>query len=160
MKSLGNDELMTPLCAHFETVLSLPPLTSRLLAYLIIEVDSSGITFDHLIQVFEVSKSSMSHSINQLLELDKIDFIYKEDQRKRYFRPNPHHFENRLLEISENLEKEYIFFQEIYNYRKENKKDSTEHVQKLGVYRNYILQQKSILEQTLTELKKITKIEK
>ncbi len=153
MSVLNKTELTEILVHHFETTHSLPPLTSKLLAFMIVEIGDEGVTFDELVNALQASKSSISFSINQLLEMDKLDYIYKDCNRKRYFRLNPNHFKNRLMEINHNMESECQFFDLIYNYKKENGYlENT--VFEVETYKTYMIKQKQLIEETLEKLEK------
>lgn len=62
----------------------LTPMQSRIIAYFTIS-DTPEKTFDELVKFFKASKSSISNSLNYLLENKIIDYKTFSTDRKRYF---------------------------------------------------------------------------
>ena len=60
-------EIYQELIEFYGTLFNLPPLSAKIYAYLIFDFDKKGHTFDELLEVFCASKSSISSSINFLL---------------------------------------------------------------------------------------------
>jgi len=69
-----NSDLFCSFSAFLERTYSFPPLTAKLSAYMILESDEEGFTFEELLEIFNVSKSSLSNSINYLLSMKHIEF--------------------------------------------------------------------------------------
>lgn len=63
---------------------NLTPMQGRIMAYLMI-CDSPEKTFEELVNYFKASKSSISNSINYLLQNKFIDYKTFSNDRKRYF---------------------------------------------------------------------------
>jgi len=75
------------LIEHFGVVqekMGLAPATSRVNALLTIS-DKTELTFDEIREALQLSKSSASNAINNLLSLDRIGYKTKLGDRKRYF---------------------------------------------------------------------------
>ncbi len=69
----------------YGTVFNLPPLASKIYAYLLFYYEKVGSTFDEFVEVLSASKSSVSTSISLLLNAQLIIDHNKMDERKRYF---------------------------------------------------------------------------
>lgn len=63
----------------------LQPAVSRILALLLVSPETE-LTFDQIRETLGLSKSATSNAINLLLTLNKLDYITKTGDRKRYFR--------------------------------------------------------------------------
>ena len=63
----------------------MPPLSAKIYAYLAFDFERKGLCFDELVETFCASKSSISASINFLLNAELIKSLNKIDERKRYF---------------------------------------------------------------------------
>lgn len=61
------------------------PAAARVLALLLVS-DNTELTFDEIIEILGISKSAASNSINLLLTINKIEYITKPGDRKRYFK--------------------------------------------------------------------------
>ncbi len=61
------------------------PAESRIMALLIV-CDITELTFEEIYQTLQISKSAASNAINRLLAINKIDYITKSGDRKRYFK--------------------------------------------------------------------------
>src|SRR5688572_5555779 len=61
------------------------PAAARILALLLVS-NRTELTFDEIQQTVGISKSSASVAINLLLTMNKIEYITKAGDRKRYFR--------------------------------------------------------------------------
>ncbi len=154
MSTIDADQLIFDIEKYFEQDNDFPPLTARIFTYMIVEVGQKGITFDELVDKFKASKSSISCSLKYLIELDKVDFIYKEDKRKRYFRPNPYHFTNRLQEVLDQLEKTMISFDKIQLYRKQNGICESNYEEVFTIIKKYMELQQTLINNTIKQLNK------
>lgn len=61
------------------------PAAARVLALLLVS-DNPELTFEAIIEALGISKSAASNSINLLLTTNKIEYITKSGDRKRYFK--------------------------------------------------------------------------
>ncbi len=120
MHNILKHELFKEVCTHYETYYELQPLTARLYALFVLNNCKEGFTFDELLETFQVSKSSISHSINSLIEMNFIEQIKKENERKRYFRANQRFFLLRLESVYERLIKENEINEKLRAYRKKH----------------------------------------
>lgn len=63
----------------------LSPAVSRVLALLLVS-DENELTFDEIREELNLSKSATSNALNITLKLDRVEYITKPGDRKRYFR--------------------------------------------------------------------------
>lgn len=98
------------------------PLTARLYALLVFNNCPNGLSFDDLLETLQSSKSSISHSLNTLIEMNFIEQYKKENERKRYFRINKNLFLKRLDDVKERLTEEKKIYSKIRAYKQTNSK--------------------------------------
>ncbi|WP_235923472.1 GbsR/MarR family transcriptional regulator [Psychroflexus aurantiacus] len=78
-------ELEKELSLHLEKEQHLPPLAAKIYALLILE-KIEALSFEEIKDFTGASKSSISNQLNFLIEEGRVDFIFKDDKRKRYFK--------------------------------------------------------------------------
>ncbi len=61
------------------------PAQSRIMALLLVS-DETELTFEEIYETLQISKSAASNAINALLATERIEYITKTGDRKRYFR--------------------------------------------------------------------------
>lgn len=62
-----------------------PPAHARILALLTVSPQTE-LTFDQIRETLQLSKSATSNAINMLMNMEKMDYITKPGDRKRYFK--------------------------------------------------------------------------
>jgi len=65
--------------------LGLSPAAARIESLLMVS-DITELTFDEIREALNISKSAASNAINMLLSMDRLEYITKPGDRKRYFR--------------------------------------------------------------------------
>ncbi|MFC7345195.1 transcriptional regulator [Chryseobacterium zhengzhouense] len=129
-KSLEIDEkIFQDAVKFYGTVLNLPPLASKIYSYLIFDFDKVGITFDEFVEVFSASKSSVSTSLNLLLNAELIIDINKMDERKRYFFANDDYKKIRFEKIVQKMKDELKLLDDLKNFRKTEHKEDDERIE-------------------------------
>lgn len=118
MKNVLELDTFKSVSQHFEEFYRLPPLTARVYTLFIFNNCTEGLTFETVLDVFNASKSSISHSINLLIELGFLVNYKKENERKRYFKVNRNLFLIRLREVQKMLQKECETTLMLREYRK------------------------------------------
>ena len=98
--------LFEELATQFQQVHQISPLAAKLYTYILLDVDQEGITFDEMVDFFGVSKSSISTSIQLLLQMKLVESCNKFNSRKRYFKINNHYLEFKLQNILDYVQKE------------------------------------------------------
>lgn len=113
-------DLFKETSAHYERFHKMQPLTARLYALLVFNNCTDGLSFDDLLELLQSSKSSISHSLNTLIEMNFIEQYKKENERKRYFRINRNLFLKRMEDVKERLTEEKKVYTKIREYKKTN----------------------------------------
>jgi DNA-binding transcriptional regulator GbsR (MarR family) len=151
------EELIELFGMHFETLLNLPPLGSRILATLIIDTPTQGVTFEEVVENMGASKSSVSTNLNLLLKLGKINYYTLPGNRKKYFRPSPFsdRFDNYLKMVA--FEKNII--DRIIAYRSKTNTSPTEsfELEKALAYKEHMLEMEQLFIKTIERFKEIEK---
>tara|TARA_R110000850_G_scaffold7837_4_gene28633 strand:- start:641 stop:1114 length:474 start_codon:yes stop_codon:yes gene_type:complete len=100
----------------------LQPAPSRVVALLLVSPDTE-LSFDQIRETLNLSKSASSNAINMLLSAEKIDYITKPGDRKRYFR-------SKIAFWKDDIKKEFKLFsrvaeimQEVLDQRPDNTPD-------------------------------------
>ncbi|KQM49998.1 hypothetical protein [Chryseobacterium sp. Leaf201] len=104
----------------YGAVFSIPPLASKIYAYLLFDYDKVGITFDEFVEVFCASKSSVSTSITLLLNAELIVDHNKMDERKRYFFINDGYKKLRFEKIVQKMKDELKLLDDLDHFKKKN----------------------------------------
>lgn len=113
-------DLFKETSAHYERFHKMQPLTARVYALLVFNNCTDGLSFDDLLEIFQSSKSSISHSLNTLIEMNFIEQYKKENERKRYFRINRNLFLKRMEDVKERLTEEKKVYTKIREYKRTN----------------------------------------
>lgn len=106
------EKLVENMGVHFERLFNLPPLAARIYILLLLS-DRSGLSFEEIRDFVDASKSSVSANINLLLQGERIDFLTKTGDRKRYFKPSPRFLSLRIEESLRLLQKESEIVEQI-----------------------------------------------
>ncbi|KPH14246.1 MULTISPECIES: hypothetical protein [Chryseobacterium] len=118
-KSIEIDEkIFQDAVKFYGTVFNLPPLASKIYAYLLFDYDKVGITFDEFVEVLSASKSSVSTSISLLLSSQLIIDHNKMDERKRYFFINDEYKKIRFEKIVQKMKDELKLLDDLNNFKK------------------------------------------
>ena len=144
-------EIYQELIEFYGTLFNLPPLSAKIYAYLIFDFDKKGHTFDELLEVFCASKSSISSSINFLLNNNLIKTINKIDERKRYFIINDDFVKIRFEEILNRMKKEISIVEKIQKFS-EQINQKTEKPTRFEIYREMLEKNRDNIENTLKKL--------
>jgi DNA-binding transcriptional regulator GbsR (MarR family) len=100
----------------------LSPAAARISALLVIS-DELELTFEDIYQKLEISKSSASTAINFLVKVQRIEYITKPGDRKRYFRSNIAHWPQDFEEKLEYMTHVKVIFQEVLDQRTKETKE-------------------------------------
>ncbi|MRI01345.1 transcriptional regulator [Kriegella sp. EG-1] len=150
------DKLIEDLGIHFETEYDLPPLAARIFASLVL-TEEDGLTFEDCIHKRGASKSSISTSLNLLLQREFVKYYTKSGDRRRYFilADKNTFFIKKLNRSLKHLEREGNILQKISEYNEKFRPEKhIENRKKREVYTKCILDMTSTLKTTIEELKK------
>lgn len=98
------------------------PAASRIMALLMIS-DRTELTFDEIQKTLNISKSSASVAINLLLTLNKIEYITRAGDRKRYFRSKILNWKEDMKQRMERMTEMNTLLKEIHNQRPKSTKE-------------------------------------
>ena len=114
------NKLIEELGVHFETEYDIPPLAARIFANLVL-TEEDGLTFEDCLLKRGASKSSISTSLNLLLQMDFVKYFTKPGDRKRYFKVAEKNtfFIKKLNRSLNQLERESDMIDKITSYNKQ-----------------------------------------
>ncbi len=113
----SDEALFNDFAEFFAKDFGIPPLSARIAAYLQFDFDRDGLSFDELVRIFGVSKSSVSTALQHLVEIGLLNVIQKDGHRKRYFILNPDYAKIRLDGIVQRLRRELALCDRLQAYQ-------------------------------------------
>lgn len=140
-------------CAHHEALYHYSPLTSKLYTFLLFSGIDNGVTFDEIVEKLNASKSSISNSLNILLNNNHIEQFNKIDERKRYFRINHKYLINRLDTIKKSIEKELNLTYRLQEFNKSKRLNMYRSEAKINIYIEHLVRSSDGLTETIEKLK-------
>ncbi|MDO5615234.1 MAG: transcriptional regulator [Cruoricaptor ignavus] len=149
-KNLEIDEtIFQNMVKFYGEIYNLPPLSAKIYAYLYFDFERKGLTFDELVDDFCASKSSISTSLQHLMNAKLINDISKIDERKRYFLINCDYVKIRFENIVSKLSREIQIIEDLEQFRR---KKSIEPCGKLDVYRSLLERSTKDIQETINIL--------
>lgn len=118
-------ELIEKLGVNLEKLNKMAPVAARIFATLILS-KRKGITFEELVEELNASKSSISTHLESLQNLNKVSYITRPGDRKRYFIIHPNLILNIIDEMIEKWDNEKSIHQDIIEYKEIQKQNSQE----------------------------------
>lgn len=153
---IKDQQLFEELSVFLENTCKYSPLTAKIQAYIVMRANDDGFTFEELLDVFKVSKSSLSTSINLLINMNQIQYINKIDCRKRYFKLNPNYISDRFISLNELLTKEYNFTKKIKKYREEQEINSLQMNEEMTeIYLDHLQKAQLLMKETIEKINTI-----
>ena len=144
-------EIYQELIDFYGGIFSLPPLSAKIYAYLIFDFDKKGHTFDDLVETFCASKSSVSSSVNFLLNANLIKTINKIDERKRYFIINNDFVKIRFEEIANRMKQEIKILDQLNKFKATQVADENV-LERYFIYKSLLENNIENIEKTLEKL--------
>ena len=144
-------EIYQELIDFYGGVFSLTPLSAKIYAYLAFDFEKNGLTFDDLVDTFCASKSSVSSSVNFLLNANLIKTINKIDERKRYFIINNDFVKIRFEEIANRMKQEIKILDQLNDHR-EQEKENINQSERYKIYKSLLEKNIENIENTLNKL--------
>ncbi|EID74739.1 GbsR/MarR family transcriptional regulator [Imtechella halotolerans] len=149
---MEREKLIEEIGVHFESVYNLPPLAARIYAILIMG-NEEGYSFEALVEEVAASKSTVSTSLNLLLQLQKIEYFTKTGDRKRYFRKKINYLKTRLVNYITILEDEIAIFHKTSEYMKSSRPvDHEKNKSIVDIYHCYLHRTKELMQETVAKL--------
>lgn len=149
--------LIDDFIAHFQRTHYLPPLTAKILTLLVLEGFETGLTFEQLLDKTGASKSSVSQSLNTLLEFEKIRFQTREGSRKKYFMPLK--LNEILMQYQCNLEAQNQIMDKVICFRQQQNAtvDACNHVLITKIFQEHIVKIGEVVADTISRIKEVEK---
>lgn len=151
------DETIEILGLHLEGEYNLPPLAARIYAILIL-TDKDGLTFEDCLESRGASKSSISTSLNLLVNMDMVTFFTKPGDRKRYFTTAKRKtfFLSKLQENLKRVETEKNIITLVMDYHeKHSPKKHEESRPKTSIYLDYMSKNEKLLKESIAKLEAV-----
>jgi|LSQX01.2.fsa_nt_gb DNA-binding transcriptional regulator GbsR (MarR family) len=150
-------ELIEEFTQHYLQTTSLPPLAAKIYSFLLVEGIKEGYTFDDLVNIFNVSKSSVSTSLNLLIKYDYIVDFNRIGERKRRYRITAQHLPLRLKKIQKELIREKYLAERLMQHRfaKISHPDPVS-IEKGEIYISHLGHAIERLEKTIEKLENLT----
>ncbi|MDV7695834.1 transcriptional regulator [Chryseobacterium soli] len=133
----------------YGTIFNIPPLASKIYAYLLFDYRKVGITFDEFVEVLSASKSSVSTSISLLLNAQLITDHNKMDERKRYFFTNEEYKKIRFEKIVQKMQDELKLLDDLEGFKKFKDDDYDE---KMEAYKTLLNKSIKNIQESLNKL--------
>lgn len=146
-----NQEIFRDLVSFYGETFRLSPLAAKIYAYLIFDFKREGISFDEFVKVFAASKSSVSSSINILLNAKLITDFTPMSERKRLFIINEDYFKLRFEAIVSRMKQETQILNKLQDFRRNCDDNSQE---KFEIYISLLNKNIDNIQQTLTKISK------
>lgn len=153
-KNLVTDsELFEEMTAHFVEQLKLPPLGARIYAYMLFDFKRDGVSFDELVENLHASKSSVSNSLNMLVQQKHLTIFNKLQDRKRYYRMNIGNTEQRYQNVVNYLSAELEIIGKLQNHKASLNIHNEQYDQKIDAYKKLLSEIITMLNQILNNLR-------
>ena len=124
---------------------------------LVLEGFESGLTFEQLVEMTGASKSSVSQSLNALLDFGKIHFEMHEGCRKKHFKPKK--INELLSQFQENLISQNLMMDKMICYRQHQLEgtDRFKQVEITKIFKAHIEQMTQLVASTIEKIKEVEK---
>lgn len=116
-------ELIEKLGVNLEKLHKMAPVAARIFATLILS-KKKGVTFEELVEELNASKSSISTHLESLQTLNKVSYITRPGDRKRYFIIHPNLILNIINEMVEKWDNEKSIHQDIIEFKEKQQQNS------------------------------------
>lgn len=156
-KEEHKQRLIEELGVHFEAEYNLPPLAARIFGNLVV-TEEVGLTFDDCLTKRGASKSSISTSLNLLLQLGMITYFTKSGDRRRYFKISDKStfFIKKLEQALKKAAKESKIIQTVAEYdQKYNPEKYAYNKPRIEAYLECLSQNEKTYQDTIEALKKL-----
>ena len=156
-KEERKQKLIEELGVHFEAEYNLPPLAARIFGNLVV-TEEVGLTFDDCQNKRGASKSSISTSLNLLLQLGMITYFTKSGDRRRYFQISDKStfFIKKLEQALKKVANESKMIQKVAAYDKEfNTEKYNSNKAKIDAYMHCLSENETTYKETIEALKKL-----
>ncbi|WP_312075982.1 transcriptional regulator [Chryseobacterium sp.] len=147
-----DDKIFQEAVRFYAAVFSLPPLASKIYAYLLFDFQKVGITFDEFVEVFGASKSSVSTSLVILLNAELIVDHNKIDERKRFFYINDEYKRIRFEKIVQKMQDELKLLDDLDVFNRKQNQNYEEYNERVIAYKDLLNKNISNIQESLNKL--------
>lgn len=127
-------DLFCEMVKFYGKTYNIPTLAAKIYSYLIFDFERKGVPFDEFVEIFAACKSSVSTSLNLLLNLNIINDFNKIDERKRFFVMNEKYMKIRFEEIIAKMESELAIINKLKDFRTSTDENA---LKKYEIYRGF-----------------------
>lgn len=145
--------LFEEMTAHFVEHLKLPPLGARIYAYMLFDFKREGVSFDELVENLQASKSSVSNTLNMLVQQKHVTIFNKLQDRKRYYRMNLENTEQRYQNVVNYLSVELEIISKLQIHKASLNIQNEQYDNKIEAYKKLLGEIISMLNQVLNNLR-------
>ncbi len=132
------EKLVEEIGVYFEKEQQLSPLAARIFALLML-CSGSGHTFDELVEYTNASKSSVSTSIQLLLNKGSVEYFTKPGERKRFFRLSKTYVEINLKDYQKRIEEELKMLEKVNAFNQQYNTPKYKSHKEFGeIYKRYL----------------------
>lgn len=158
MKHKNIDQtLFEDMSTQYMEMFHFPPLTANIFTFLMFDLEHEGTTFEDILEATCASKSSVSNTLNRLLQSNHIEYYSKLGERKRYYRINKAIFNVQFRDTIRQLKKHKEILERYAAHRYQILEEKDEHSEKINLHINLQENTINLFEETLEKLNQITK---
>ena len=150
----SRDGIFQDMSANYAEMFNFPPLTANIFTYLIFDFEQKGFTFEDILEATNASKSSVSNSLNRLLQTSHIEFICKIGDRRRFYRINKEIFQIQFQEQLNHLKKNKSILERFAQFR-QSKVGEDIHAEKMRIHHKMLEETIRLHEETMDKMKEI-----
>ena len=146
------EKLIEQYANHYHENFKLSPLQAKIFAYVLIYGRKNDITFEQVIEYTKACKSSVSTSLNFLIEQKKIVFINKPNDRKKYYKINK--LSDVLVQAQKTILHELLLIDDMIDYFNETVEtlDDLRQVNNIKVFKDYLQNISQSINNTLNKI--------
>ena len=132
------EKLINSYTTHFNKNFNLAPLQAKIMAYILIMGKKSGVTFEDVLTYTQASKSSVSTTLNSLMDRNSITYHHKPHDRKKYFTPNK--LSSLLERTIRIIQSELLLLVDMIDYYEgiEENETHTKQINNIRIYKNHL----------------------
>lgn len=148
------DVLFQDMSANYAEVFHFPPLTANIFTFLVFDFDQKGFTFEEILEATQASKSSVSNSLNRLLQTSHIEYICKIGDRRRFYRVNKEIFLIQFQDELNQLKKNKSILERFAQFRHSRVGDDM-HAEKIRLHQQMLESKIQLHEETMNRMNEI-----
>jgi DNA-binding transcriptional regulator GbsR (MarR family) len=146
------EKLIQQYTLHYQENFKLSPLQSKIFAYVLIYGRKNDITFEQVIDYTKACKSSVSTSLNFLIDQKRIVYNNKPNDRKKYYKINK--LSNTLEHAQKTISQELLLIEDMLAYFNETAQtlDDNKQVNNIKLFKEHLQQISLTINNTLNKI--------